>query len=104
MLNTEQLLTLQQAAERLPNRPNQSTVWRWCRKGLNGVHLEYRRLGRAIYTSMDALDRFTLALAQADLRSEPEAVAIPKHAKPCQRDTAARANEEAKRSLQAAGF
>lgn len=43
-----------------------STLWRWCRKGLGGVRLEYIRIGRSIATSREALSRFCNALAQAD--------------------------------------
>ena len=67
---TENLLSLSEAARVLPpvdgKRPHVSTIWRWCRKGLNGVTLEYCRLGRRIVTSPEALGRFTNALAAAD--------------------------------------
>jgi len=66
----EQLLTLTEATKVMPRingrRPAVSTLWRWCRKGLHGVHLEYLRIGRNIVTSRRALRRFFADLALAD--------------------------------------
>jgi len=66
----EHLLTLTEATAFVPGqnskRPSVSTVWRWCRKGLNGVQLEYVRCGRKILTSHEALGRFFRRLAAAD--------------------------------------
>jgi hypothetical protein len=66
----EELVTLNSASRLLPRDGNKrihlSTLWRWCRKGLNGQHLEYIRVGRRIFTSREALGRFTSALAAAD--------------------------------------
>jgi len=68
----EKLLTLTEATRVVPRvngkRPVPSTLWRWCRKGICGVYLEYLRLGRHIVTSTEALQRFFVALAQADGR------------------------------------
>ena len=67
----EHLLTLTEATSFIPGqngkRPSVSTVWRWCRKGLNGVRLEYVRCGRKILTSREALSRFIKRLAEADI-------------------------------------
>lgn len=68
-MQREAKLTLTQAAKRSPGRPHASTVWRWCRAGLNGVRLEYVRFGRRIFTSAEALERFVEALAKTDERS-----------------------------------
>jgi len=68
--NIENLVTLSEAAKLLPKtngkRINVSTLWRWCRKGLRGVTLEYTRVGSKIATSPEALGRFFSALAEAD--------------------------------------
>lgn len=66
MLANETKLTLTQAAKETPGRPNPSTVWRWCRKGHQGVKLEYIRFGRKIFTSREALERFAGMVAAAD--------------------------------------
>ena len=74
-LLSETVLSLNEAAGQFPRvggrKPHLSTLWRWCRKGLrvNGtrVRLEYGRAGRRIFTSRQALARFTEALADADL-------------------------------------
>lgn len=59
-------LTLAQAARELPGKPSPSTVWRWCRRGVNGVRLEYRRVGRNIITNRAALQRFIDELTRRD--------------------------------------
>ncbi len=58
----EELITLSEASQRIPVNINKSTLWRWCRKGLNGVMLEYLRVGKRIYTTEDALERFNQSL------------------------------------------
>jgi Protein of unknown function (DUF1580) len=62
----EQLMTLTELAKRTPGRPHSSTLWRWCRRGVNGVRLEYRKVGRRIFSSAQAMDRFTRAAAEAE--------------------------------------
>ena len=59
-------INLNQAAKLLPNRPHISTLWRWCRKGVNGVRLDYWRAGRRILTTPEALEQFCARLAEAD--------------------------------------
>ena len=65
MLNTETVVTLDEAVSRLPVARNRSTLWRWCRVGIHQVTLEHRFHGGTIVTSMEALDRFFKALADA---------------------------------------
>lgn len=61
-IKTEKLITLNQAAKLLPavggKRIHISTLWRWCKKGLRGIYLEYLRTGSKIVTSQEALQRF----------------------------------------------
>jgi hypothetical protein len=64
---SEQLLSLSQAAKRLPHlrkdRPiAPSTLWRWASAGLRGVKLETVKVGGATCTSVEALSRFLAAL------------------------------------------
>jgi len=69
-IEIEDVMSLTEATKVLPKvngkRPAISTLWRWCRRGLRGVHLEYIRVGRNIATSRQALNRFFTALAEAD--------------------------------------
>ena len=69
-LGTETALTLSQAACELPRlggrKLHASSLWRWARKGVRGVKLEYSRLGSRIVTSREALSRFAAKLAEAD--------------------------------------
>lgn len=54
----ENLRLLSEAAARIPTRPNVSTVWRWHKKGIKGIHLETIKIGGTIYTSDEAIERF----------------------------------------------
>ena len=69
-LRTEPLLSLSDAAKSAPTvegkRIHPSTLWRWCRKGLRGIHLEYARWGHRVCTSEAAIARFAQRLAEAD--------------------------------------
>ena len=61
-INSEQLLTLAQAAECLPSRNGSSvhptTVWRWMHHGIGGIKLPSIVIGRVRYTSREALQRW----------------------------------------------
>lgn len=69
-LRNETALSLADAARAVPpidgKRPHVSTLWRWCRKGVRGVRLEYVRLGHRIVTTEEAIARFAHRLADAD--------------------------------------
>ena len=66
----EELITLTQAAGLLPRIDGRKisvcTLWRWCRKGLRGIFLQYVRVGRRVCTTQAALMRFFTALAELD--------------------------------------
>ncbi len=105
-METEALLSLTEATKVLPRvngkRPAIATLWRWCRKGLRGVHLEYVRMGRNIATSREALNRFFNALAAVDPPIENPPVA-PKEMRLTPRDRQ-RMLDEADRILTKAGI
>jgi len=103
----EELLSLAEATKVMPRvngkRPAISTLWRWCRKGLRGVHLDYVRVGRNIATTREALSRFFNALAAMD---EP-ITDPPRIERPLIRTTSRsrqQAIEEAERICQEAGL
>lgn len=86
-IHTEQLCTLSQAARLLPrlnaNHISPNAIWRWCRRGVGGVHLEHVRIGGRIFTSAEALNRFANLLAARDLERlrppvEPKPPAAPR--------------------------
>ena len=55
----EELIRLEDAQQNGPGTtPAYSTVYRWTTVGVNGVRLEKQRVGKNIYTSFEALDRF----------------------------------------------
>lgn len=68
-VTSDDILSLADAARLLPpingKRPHVSTLWRWSRKGINGVTLEIAQLGGRIVTSREALNRFAAAVAAA---------------------------------------
>jgi hypothetical protein len=57
-VQTETLLSLSDAAKRLPNRPSVCTLWRWRTKGVRGRRLESVTIGGLVFTSLEALARF----------------------------------------------
>jgi hypothetical protein len=66
----DSFLTLAQAAQLLPKINNRhltsATLWRWCRKGINGIILEHQCIGRAIVTNQESLERFFHKLASVE--------------------------------------
>ena len=81
----EPLITLTEAAGRLPRIDGKkiavATLWRWCRKGLRGAHLDYVRIGRRICTTPEAMRRFFSQLAELDNRAEVRPCARPSPSK-----------------------
>lgn len=77
------------------------SLWRWCTKGIRGVKLEYRTLGRRILTSSEWLDAFGKALAELG------PVARPRHTAPVAKGRTAKqrdkAVKQAEQSLRASG-
>ena len=59
---TEDVLTLQEARTELfrvtGRRPDKTTLYRWCLRGVGGVKLEHIRLGDRILTSRQRLTAF----------------------------------------------
>lgn len=83
--STEELMTLAQAAGLLPRidgrKVSACTLWRWCRKGLRGVSLDYVRVGRRVCTTRTALQQFFTALAELDQQAPPDTRSLPRHLK-----------------------
>lgn len=64
---TEDIFPLAELPKRLPARRRKkplhiSTVFRWAASGINGVVLETIRVGGALHTSIEAVQRFSEAL------------------------------------------
>lgn len=73
-LASDQILTLQQAARRLPRRRrgrpvHPATIYRWAHVGLRGVRLEVIRMGGVTCTSTEALQRFFDQLTASTARA-----------------------------------
>ncbi|MEI8375972.1 MAG: DUF1580 domain-containing protein [Planctomycetota bacterium] len=64
-ISCETLLSLNEAARRLPGRPNISTLHRWRLNGVHGVRLETCLIGGRRFTSHEALERFANATTAA---------------------------------------
>ena len=58
-IQSEEILSLSQAARSLPGRPHLSTIHRWRLRGIRGVKLETILVGGRRYTSREALERFS---------------------------------------------
>lgn len=57
----DELLSLSEAAKRLPQKPSPATLYRWRTKGANGVHLKCVRIGRTWYTTIRWLNDFIVS-------------------------------------------
>lgn len=57
-ISSETLLTVPQAAQRLPGQPHISSLHRWRSHGVRGVKLETVLIGGRRFTSVEALERF----------------------------------------------
>jgi len=71
MAHLDELIPLATAAQRLPNRPHVSALWRWCRLGVRGrggerVRLQTTRIGMRLYTTEAWLADFGHRLDDAD--------------------------------------
>ena len=69
-IKSENLLTVRQAARRIPGRRRGKSihitaVYRWIQGGVHGVHLAAAQIGGTTYTSVEALQRFSEALTTA---------------------------------------
>ncbi|GAA4465472.1 DUF1580 domain-containing protein [Novipirellula rosea] len=60
-LLTEDLITLNEAVKEIPTHPHLSTVWRWHKRGINGIKLETIKIGSNILTTKQAITRFFAA-------------------------------------------
>lgn len=68
-VNCESLLTLTEAAKRLPSRrpgksPHVATLYRWASRGVRGVVLDTVRIVGTGFTSVEAVGRFSRALTE----------------------------------------
>ncbi len=106
----EQLIGLAEAARHLPRVDGRKvaigTVWRWCRRGLRGVFLEYVRVGRKVCTTRQAMLRFFSDLADLDDRVDPARCVKPTFIKrtPITSRRRQQALAEADRVLERAGI
>ncbi len=67
-ITLENRLTLSEAGRKVGEKTKPvapSTIYRWIDQGLHGVKLAHIRLGRRIYTSAPALERFGREVAEA---------------------------------------
>lgn len=107
MFDGQKLLTFSEAARELPSingrRIHANSVWRWARKGINGVKLEAWRVGRQFVTTEVALKRFFAELAKAEHLS-PSTSPRPHRHRPRLPQERARAIAAAEAKLQGMGF
>ncbi len=94
-INSESLVTVNEAPKSIPHHPHVATVWRWVYKGVRGVKLDTVTIGGRRYTSKEAIERFIEA-GTAVANGEPVPVRSSKQR--------ARALAQAERELAAAGI
>ena len=80
--NSEQLLSLADAAKSLParrsgKRPHLSCIYRWTTTGCRGVVLECIQIGATRCTSREALGRFFAALPGPNHVDQPQVEVAP---------------------------
>jgi hypothetical protein len=68
---SQDLLSISEAAKRIPTRPHVATVWRWIEKGCRGHRLESWLVGGQRYTSMVAIETFLHAINSGSAKSVP---------------------------------
>ena len=104
MLFDQDILTFSEAAKAIPRvngrRVHASTMWRWATKGVNGVHLETRRMGRRYVTTKSAIDTFCRKVAEV-ARERPDPPPVRTDPASTRRD---RETNQALGELQAAGW
>ena len=71
---TETIVSLQDAVNHIGKitgrKRNKNVVVRWMIRGVSGVNLETIRIGREIYTSHEAINRFLNELAQSKIKKK----------------------------------
>lgn len=74
----DEYITLQEAAELLPTKPAQSTIWRWCARGIyvrgadQIVRMQFVRIGRKMFTTSDWLEEFIHRLTATTMAAHEE--------------------------------
>jgi hypothetical protein len=99
MLTDETLVTLTEATRHIPcregKRLHSSTIWRWHAKGVRTrsgrrVRLEALRLGGRVWTSVQAIERFGIELAEANMiDGEQDSLRAPRPRTPSEAQRAA---------------
>jgi hypothetical protein len=54
------------------------TWWRWATKGVHGVRLETLRLGRALFTTDDAIARFIASCSETTATKDSQRTPAPR--------------------------
>ena len=71
LLLSETLLSLPNAARRLPGRPSVSTLHRWRLRGVRNIKLKTVKIGGRRFTSMEWLSTFSEAVTAASDGESP---------------------------------
>jgi len=66
-------LTMAQAVDFVPGRPNVSTLWRWATKGVRGQKLFTTIVGGRRMVTLESLERFLLRLNAGNEQEQMEA-------------------------------
>ena len=77
-LGTDSLITIDQAAKKVPGHPHRHSVYRWAHFGVRGHRLETVKIGRFLFTTEDALRDFLHAIQQDRPVGNPSVTCAPK--------------------------
>lgn len=76
MNSLQSLLSLKEARDLLPGKPDLSTIFRWALYGCRGVRLQHLRIGRRLYTREEWLNRFITELTARDNDNPPKTTCV----------------------------
>lgn len=104
-MSTTDKITLTDARNLVPGRPDVATLWRWAMKGVGGVKLETERWGRRLFTTEQWLNEFQTTLRERACCA-PAAASSQSPRQPRPRTSTRREQQiaAAEKRLESAGF
>jgi len=77
MTTIEDYITLREAVQYVPGRPNPTSIWRWCRHGVRTrsgkvLYLKHFRARGRIWTTPKWIEDFLDSLAEAEIEALKE--------------------------------
>ena len=73
-ISKEKLLSIRDAMELFPNKPNRGTIHRWMGDGYAGHRLDSVKVGQRRFTSVEAVSRFLKKITVQGCEKPPSKV------------------------------